>query len=141
MSWIIWIVAAVVLVVFEMLTTSLFFFSCLGLGAVFAGVASACGAGIWIQIIVFSVISIISVLFIRPILRKYFKNADSKSSNIDEIIGKDAAVIEKISENTQGLVKVMGEVWGAFSENGNIPEGSTVEIIEVKGTRLIVRKK
>jgi membrane protein implicated in regulation of membrane protease activity len=141
MSWIIWIIAAISLIIVEMLTASLFFFSCLGVGAVFAGIASACGAGIWLQITVFSVISVISVLFIRPILKKYLRSTDSKSSNIDEIIGKDAVVMETVTKDKPGLVKVMGEVWGAFCEDGDIPEGGIAEIIEVRGTRLIVRRK
>lgn len=141
MSWIIWIIAAIVLAILEIATTSLFFFSCLALGAVLAGIASAFGAGIWIQIAIFSIVSIISVMFIRPLLKKYMKSADSKKSNIDEVLGKEAVVIEKISENQQGLVKVIGEVWGAFSESGEIVKGSNVEVVGVKGTRLIVRKK
>jgi membrane protein implicated in regulation of membrane protease activity len=141
MSWIIWIIAAVLLGITEMVTASLFFFLCLGAGAILAGIASACGAGIWVQVSVFSVMSLASVLFIRPILRKYFMSADSKSSNIDEVIGKDAVVIEKVSKDKHGLVKVIGEVWGAFSEEGDIEQDSLAEVIEVKGTRLVVRKK
>ncbi|MDR1194986.1 MAG: NfeD family protein [Endomicrobium sp.] len=141
MSWIIWIIAAVILVILEIVTTSLFFFSCLAVGAVFAGIASAFGAGIWIQVAIFSVVSIVSVSFIRPLLKKYMKTADSKKSNIDEIIGKEAVVTENISEKSQGFVKVMGEIWSAFSESGEIEKGSAVEVVSVQGTRLIVRKK
>ncbi|MCL2145383.1 MAG: NfeD family protein, partial [Endomicrobia bacterium] len=122
-------------------TISVFFFICLAAGAVLAGIASALGLGIWIQIAVFSFVSIVSVAFIRPLLRKYIKNTDSKSSNVDEIIGKDAIVIEKITAEKQGQVKVMGEVWAAFSESGEIEKDSIVEILSVKGTRVFVRKK
>lgn len=141
MSWIIWIITAVILVVSEIVTTSLFFFSCLGFGALAAGAASAFGAGLWIQTAVFSAVSLISVMFIRPLLKKYMKKADGKGSNIDEIIGKEAVVTEKISEDAPGFVKIFGETWGAFSESGDIDKGSAVEIIAVSGTRLKVRKK
>jgi membrane protein implicated in regulation of membrane protease activity len=142
MSWIIWIIIAISLVILEVFTPSLFFFTCLAIGCVFAGIADALGAGIWIQVAAFSLASIISIMFIRPLLRKYLKNTDSKSSNIDEIIGKEAVVTGTILPKQQGLVKVMGEVWSAFSENDeDIAEGSIVEIISVKGTRVIVRKK
>ena len=141
MSWIIWIIIAVILVVSEIVTTSLFFFSCLGFGALAAGAVSAFGAGLWIQTAVFSAVSLISVMFIRPLLKKYMKKADGKGSNIDEIIGKEAVVTEKISEDAPGFVKIFGETWGAFSESGDIDKGSAVEIIAVSGTRLKVRKK
>lgn len=141
MSWIIWIIIAVILVVSEIVTTSLFFFSCLGFGALAAEAVSAFGAELWIQTAVFSAVSLISVMFIRPLLKKYMKKADGKGSNIDEIIGKEAVVTEKISEDAPGFVKIFGETWGAFSESGDIDKGSAVEIIAVSGTRLKVRKK
>ncbi|MDR2426683.1 MAG: NfeD family protein [Endomicrobium sp.] len=141
MSWIIWIIAALILAILEIATVSLFFFTCLAAGSIFAGIASVLGAGIWIQIIIFSVASVLSVLFIRPLLKKYMKNVNTEKSNIDAIIGKEAIATEKISKKTQGFVKVMGEIWSAFSESEEIEKGSIVEIISVKGTRVIVRKK
>ena len=141
MSWIAWVIAAVFLGIIEVITVSVFFFICIGIGALFAGIASALGAGIWIQIAVFSAVSIVSVSFIRPVLGKYLKKTDSKPSNIDEIIGKEAIAADKITEENQGFVKIMGEIWGAFSESGEIEKDSTVIIVSVKGTRVIVRKK
>ncbi len=60
----------------------------------------------------------------------------------DRLIGAYGRTIEGISGDpaTSGLVKVGGEEWRAISDFGAIDAGSTVEITEIRGTRVVVRK-
>ena len=67
-----------------------------------------------------------------------------EKTNIDEIIGKKAVVIESI-DNLQGTGKVryQGMEWTARAEeeNDRIEKDAEVEIIAVKGVKLIVKMK
>ena len=60
----------------------------------------------------------------------------------DRLIGALGRIIESISGDpaTSGLVKIGGEEWRAVSDFGPIAAGSTVEITEIRGTRVVVRK-
>ena len=61
----------------------------------------------------------------------------------DRLVGLDAIVTVAVDpEDTtrRGRVSTHGEVWGAISESGQVlPVGSHVEIVEVNGTRVVVR--
>jgi Membrane protein implicated in regulation of membrane protease activity len=140
MGWIIWLVAAIVLVIFEIATTSLFFFLCLAIGSLFAALLSYFYPGFWAETTVFAVMTFLAILFVRPLFKKYLKTTSAKDSNVDELIGKDAFVTEKITLKESGFVKVMGEIWSAKSDE-EIAKDSVVTIISVSGTKLNVKKK
>ena len=78
-----------------------------------------------------------------PIAMRFF-NPVKEKTNIDEIIGKKAVVIESI-DNLQGTGKVryQGMEWTARAEeeNDRIEKDAEVEIIAVKGVKLIVKMK
>ncbi|HEY8364141.1 MAG TPA: NfeD family protein [Haloplasmataceae bacterium] len=94
----------------------------------------------WLQIIVFLVISILMIFTIRNYAVKKFKTQSIKT-NINSLIGKHVIVTERIEEFKYGQVKVDGNYWTAKSENGEtIEKDETVEIVEVSGVKLIVRK-
>ncbi len=95
-----------------------------------------------VQLVVFFIVSIALLMFTRPILKKYvYKNKEAMKTNVDAVIGKKAIVTKKITEHDFGELKVDGQVWSAISENRQeIEEESSVEIIGVKGVKLIVKK-
>jgi membrane protein implicated in regulation of membrane protease activity len=137
--WSIWLIVSVVLLIVEMLTPGAFFFFCFGLGAlVTAGIACFAVPG-WVTWMSFAGISTLLVIFARPLVRK-FVHVETRASNVDELIGKEAVVLEKIRPHHPGTIKIGGEVWKADSEQ-EIADGGLVRIVKVDGTRLIVKKK
>jgi len=137
--WSIWLIAGIVLLIVEMVTPGAFFFMCFGLGAmVTAGLTYFPLPG-WVQWVAFVAISTILVLFAKPVMKGLMKETH-RPSNADELIGKEAIVLEAIKPHFSGLVKIGGEVWKASAEE-EIVEGSLVEILKVEGTRLFVKKK
>ena len=60
----------------------------------------------------------------------------------DRLIGALGRTIESIPTDpaSSGMVKVGGEEWRAISDQGPIDSGCTVEIIEIRGTRAVVRQ-
>lgn len=96
---------------------------------------------IWLQVLVFAAASVGCIFALRPILRR--RQQETKT-NVDSIIGQFGIVTEDISKYQNGLVKINGLVWtGVLEENNTEPiqKDSVVVIKDVKGNKLIVKKK
>ncbi|HEY9841483.1 MAG: NfeD family protein [Candidatus Sericytochromatia bacterium] len=86
----------------------------LSLGALAAAGAAALGLGWGFQGIIFALASLATVLFLRPILRNWLQPAHSGLST-DGFVGCQAEVLEAISAQSRGRVKLYGEIWNASS--------------------------
>ncbi|GMO66919.1 MAG: NfeD family protein [Endomicrobiia bacterium] len=140
MTWIVWLVISVTLIVFEMTMQSFFFFFCFSVGSAFAAVISYLNISDWIEFAVFIVVSIVSMYFVRPLLKKVFNKCKTINSNVDALIGENAVVIERIIPSKFGFVKVLGEIWRAKSSDIEFEVGEIVRIENISGTTLIVKK-
>ncbi len=136
-----WLILAVALAIFEIVTlglTTIWF----ALGAFFAFLAALCNASIPFQIVIFIIVSILSLLLVRPLSVKYFNNRITKT-NIDALIGKRVQVTKDIDNiKEQGNVALEGAIWNARSVNENeiISKGEIVVIQRVEGNKLFVTK-
>ncbi len=135
-----WTIAAVVFFIIEIVTPSVFFFACLGLGALVAGLVTTITTIWWLPWMVFAGASIVFVMITRPLVHRFMKK-NSRPSNADALIGKKAMVLEEINPaKSTGLVKIDGERWKA--EAGEvIPVNSWVKVLKVDGTHLEVEKE
>ncbi|MBP5590339.1 NfeD family protein [bacterium] len=139
--WIIWLVVAVASFILEIFIPG-FWVAILGIGALAAAPLAALGAGTTWQILVFAVVSIIAVIFFRPLALKYFfKSSEKREANTNAMIGKKAKVLSKITADEPGKAKIGSEVWTAIPENEEsvFEEGETVEITAVDGAKIIVK--
>lgn len=140
MMTIFWLVVVAVMLVIEIFTMGLttIWFS---LGAVAAAIATALGAPLWVQILLFSVVSVLIMLLVRPFAMKVMDKNRTKT-NIEEVIGEQAEVIEDIDNQREwGKVRYRGVEWMARSADGNkIAAGEMVTVESVAGVKLIVRK-
>lgn len=137
--WLVWLIIAGVLFIGEILTVG-FLLLWFAIAAVAAMLVSFITTNIFIQILVFVIVSVILIIFTRPILAKYTKN-DNTVTNSNAIIGKIALVTEDISLlNSTGQINVDGEIWSAKTMDPNltIPKGSKVEIIGIDGVKACV---
>ncbi|MDR1721377.1 MAG: NfeD family protein [Endomicrobium sp.] len=94
---------------------------------------------IQIEFAVFVTVSVISVYFIRPVLKRVLSRSETVNSNVDALIGENAVVVENISPLKSGFVKVLSEIWRAESDV-EFKVGETAKIKSISGTRLIVKK-
>lgn len=136
-----WLVAVIALGVVEAVTVGLVsvWFA---LGALAALISSLFGGPLWLQIVLFIVVSALALIITRPLVKKYFNKESHKPTNADMVIGKEAQVTETI-DNLQGTgaARCMGKEWTARSENGEtILSGETVTAVKIEGVKLIVRK-
>ncbi len=110
-------------------------------GALVAIFAAVVGAPIWLQAIIFIVVSLVLLFFTRPIAVKYF-NKDRVKTNVESMVGRQAIVISEI-DNLQGIgqVTVGGQEWSARSaeDQAKIAVGAVTVVVAISGVKLIVR--
>lgn len=136
---IIWTVLLVVLVAIEIATmglTTIWFAA----GALAATIAAACNAPLFIQIALFLIVSVLMLVFTRPVAVKYF-NKDRVRTNVESLVGQKGIVTGEINNlKGCGQVTLNGMEWTARSvlQGCVIPEGSVVVVKEIHGVKLIV---
>ena len=138
----IWLIAMVVLLVIEGIVPGLvsIWFAA---GALVALLAAWLGAPLWLQIVLFILVSLVLLLLTRPLAKKYV-NSRTTPTNADRIIGQDCIVKEEIDNlRGTGAVAVDGKVWTARmdTQDGRAPVGSVVQAVRIEGVRLIVKKQ
>ena len=139
MDAILWLAAVVVLLVIEIATLGLTTIWFAG-GALIAGVA---GAGRVVQFVLFLIVSLILLIFTRPIAMRYL-NTNRTRTNAESLIGKEAVVTQTIENlKNQGQVIVGGIEWTARTDDNEkmIEKDTVVEIERIEGVKLIVKKK
>lgn len=140
MTYIGWLILFVVFAALELISLGL---TCIwfAVGALAACVTSLFTDNWMIQAIVFIIVTVVVLVFLRPIAVKYINNKAEKT-NIDSLIGKKAKVMEEIDNiNAKGKVSIDGMEWTARSAEGNIiPKDVLVEVVEIKGVKAIVKE-
>ena len=135
-----WIVFGVLLMVIEIFTPTFFIFW-FGLGSLAAAITAYFYENTLFELLTFIIVSGILVLLTRKLAKK-ITGEEVRSINVDEIVGKEAIVIEKINNKTgKGVVKVSGDMWRAVAKDDDITilEGEKVIIEKVEGAHVVVR--
>ncbi|PRY29858.1 membrane protein implicated in regulation of membrane protease activity [Pseudosporangium ferrugineum] len=138
---VLWLVLAIALAIGEAFTATflIIFFAA---GALAAAGAAALGAPVLLQVIVFALVSGLSVGALRPIIMRHQRSAAETGETpfgIEAIEGSQATVLEEVDAD-HGLIKIDGELWTARSFDGTekyLP-GERVRVIKVKGATAIV---
>lgn len=137
--WQIWLILAELFLVLEIFTAGFLIFW-LSIGSLFAMIVSFFTDNIIVQTAVFVVSSTILIFATKPFVKKFAQNKSSIKTNVYSIVGKTGLVIEEINPiQSTGQIKINGETWSASTKNNIIiPEGSEVEVLEIKGVKTIV---
>jgi membrane protein implicated in regulation of membrane protease activity len=96
----------------------------------------------WAEFIVFSIISLITLILTRPLVKKLMER-NERYTNVDEMIGKRVKVIKEISKYENGEVKINGIIYTATlleESDITIKVDSVVEIVAIKGNKVSVRE-
>ena len=133
-----WLIAMVLFGVLEAVTvglTSIWF----AVGSLAALIAASLGAFALVQVIVFLVVSFVTLLLVRPLAQRYI-NDRKEPTNADRVIGREAVVTQAIDNlKGEGQVNVSGAVWTARSqEEAPIPAGARVRVLRIEGVKVIV---
>lgn len=141
-SEIIWCFIGIVMLMSEFICPGfviLFF----GIGAL--AVALICmftGISINAQILIFLVVSLITLFSLRKWVKNVFRGIatckNRMQKNIDSYVGETAKVVEEIKVNSTGRIEFHGTTWNAISPT-DIPKGTTVVIEEQNNLTFKVR--
>ena len=136
---VIWLIAAVLLAIGELLTPGLFFLGPVALAAVGAAVTAGIGGGIILQLIVFIAVSLASLAFLRPIARRHIRMPALTRTGTAALVGTKALVLQRVDLNG-GRVRIGGEEWSAraFFEEQTLEPGTRVEVAKIEGATALV---
>lgn len=108
-------------------------------GALVALIVAALEGAVWLQILLFFLVSGLLLLALLPVVRK-FLNPKTVATNVDSVIGSTGRVITAIdNEQCCGQVKLGAMEWTARSASGEkIPEGTLVRAERIEGVKVFV---
>ena len=138
---VVWVVAALALFAVEA-TTLAFVALYFGTGALVAALAAALGAGVPLQILVFAVVSVATLLATRGMIQGTLQRTPIIRSNVNSLVGRRGVVTVPITAAAgRGQIRIGTEYWTArpyLDDSSDIPAGTTVEILGVEGVTALV---
>ena len=144
--WIVWLALMIIMVIVECMGPALvsIWFAAGALVSLILSLFSLIpGVTIpwWVQVIVFVVVSAITLLALRPLSKRYLKR-NTISSNVDSLVGKRGLLEEEIKPFEPGVCRINDVSWTAISTNGKetIAAKSVVEVVAIQGNKLLVKK-
>ena len=134
-----WLIAAVLLAIGELLTPGLFFLGPVAVAAVGAAITAGVGGGIVLELIVFIAVSLSSLAFLRPIARRHIRMPALTRTGTAALVGTKALVLQRVDANG-GRVRIDGEEWSAraFFEEQTLEPGARVEVAKIEGATALV---
>ncbi|MBB6345321.1 NfeD family protein [Nonomuraea muscovyensis] len=137
-EWVIWVILALVLGVAEIftLTASL---GMLGVAALLTAAGAAIGLPVPLQLLVFALSSTAGLFVVRPLALRHIRQPQLSRFGVEALVGKPAYVLSEVT-GRDGRIRIGGEEWSAraYDETLVIPEGATVDVIEIEGATALV---
>ena len=138
--WQLLVILGLVFLVLEMFTPMLFFLN-FAIAAFITAIATFIITDINILMLIFVVLSLLLLWFLRPLLIKSKNQKNSKTGMENKYIGQTAKVIEEVTSDS-GVISIYDERWNARSINNEIiPIGSIVEIVKHESLIMSVKLK
>jgi membrane protein implicated in regulation of membrane protease activity len=139
-EWVLWMIAAGVLAVGEMLSVS-FFLGPIAVAAVTAAIVALAGGGVALQWIVFTAVAAASLVVLRPIAHRHLHMPAQLRTGTAALVGASAVVIDRVDRDG-GTVRLAGEVWSAraYDEDHAFEPGTRVEVLRIDGATALVHE-
>lgn len=134
-----WMALVITFLIVELITVGLTTIWLAG-GALVSFILSAVGAGFWLQLMAFFVVSFLLIYFTRPFAIKYL-NPRRTRTNSEGLIGEVVKVTKRIdNRSAEGVALVKGLEWSAraVSDDMVIEKDTLVKIVRIEGVKLIV---
>ena len=133
---IVWLLLLITFLIVEAATVSLVSTWFAG-GALAALLVSILNGPVWLQVVVFLVVSAALLCLLHPIVKKHLK-PKLVATNSDSLVGKICEVVEPV-DTMSGRVKVGDVIWSARTESTEtIPAGEKVRILKIQGVKVFV---
>lgn len=140
MNWaaIMWLILLVVFLLAEAATVGMVS-AWFAVGALAAMVTALLHGPVWLQTVLFVVVSTGLLLSLRPLVRKYL-SPNLTATNVDSVVGSTGIVTAAIDNvSAAGQVKLGAMEWTARSTSGQpIPVGTLVKVDKIEGVKAYV---
>lgn len=136
---IVWLIAAVLLAIGELLTPGLFFLGPVAVAAVAAAVVAGVGGGAVLQLLVFIGVALASLAVLRPVARRHVHMPALTRTGTAALVGSKALVLQRVDANG-GRIRLGGEEWSAraYFEEQVLEPGARVEVAQIQGATALV---
>lgn len=134
-----WIIIAAIAIGVDIITSN-FLFAWFTVGAIVAMIADLLGVSFGYQVIIFLVLSLITIAIGYPWANKRFKKEIKRTPLMEETyIGRIMKAQENIVDRAR--VKVDGVYWTVQNTGDEIKVGDSFKIIGIEGIKLIIKKE
>jgi len=141
MLWWHWLVIGLILVALEMAASGGFYVIFFGVAALaIAGLHVLDWAGpVWLQLVLFSSLSVGSLLLFRGPLLKWMK-LDGPGQDVDSLVGDIAMPLEDIAAGAVGRAELRGAVWSARNQDTvTIARGERCKVVDVDRLMILLK--
>ncbi len=142
-SWIIWLLVALGLLLFEALTPGAFFFLSFAVGALAASGCAFFVSSLALNFLVGLVASGVAFLLLSKLVAdQKLSVAERKNTqtNVDALPGGRVTVQAHITSEGVGFVKLEGELWSAKNLGPELQAGEIALVLKVEGNKLFIKK-
>ena len=135
----IWLIVLAATILVELLTVGNLVFIWFGFGAIGAWITQLLGFNWQVQVVIFSIITLISLFLVRPIAQKYLRG-EVVSTNMDRIIGAQFRLDNALQKDVWYQQQVGPNLWSIIEVNRQrLSKDTLVEVIAIEGVKLVVR--
>jgi membrane protein implicated in regulation of membrane protease activity len=138
--WWQWLVIGLALIAAELTLVGGFYVMFFGVGALLVGALAAfdLAGPMWMQLLLFSVFSVASLLLFRNRLLKAFQR-DPQLPPIDSLVGEVGIVADDLLPGAVGQIELRGTAWSARNAaNATLSRGSRCRVVWVEGVMVHV---
>lgn len=143
LAWWHWLVLGLVLVLLEMAASGGFYVIFFGVAALAIGALRVLGVAdaVWQQLLLFSVLSVGSLLAFRNPLIRWLK-LDEGQADVDSLAGEIALPLDDIAAGAVGRAECRGSIWQARNvSDRTVRRGVRCVIDNVSGLMLFIREE
>ncbi|MGE0206982.1 MAG: NfeD family protein [Candidatus Babeliales bacterium] len=134
-----WLLAALLLLFFELASPSHFLFFSFSCGALGGAIASWLNLTIFWQALIACAFTISSFIYLRWWLQVHTKKKAEYESNMFALVGKTGIITKAAQAQEFGQVKIGGQIWSCRGVHDQaMQEGSRVRIVRVQGAHVVV---
>ena len=136
--WWHWLVIGLILAAAELASSGGFYVIFFGIGAIIVGLLASVGlAGpLWVQLLLFAVLSLASLMLFRQRLLSAFQ-PDPQAPSIDTLVGEVGVAAAEIAAGAIGQVELRGTSWSARNNaDVSVGRGTRCRVIRVEGLTL-----
>jgi hypothetical protein len=142
MDWWLWFLLGLALLGAEVLTPGGFVMLFFGIAALVVGALSAGGVSgsAWVQWLLFSFLSIVSLVVFRGPLLARIRVHPSGGREVDSLVGGTAVLLEDLAAGGVGKAELRGTAWTVRALDGSpLPKGRRCRVERIEGLTLWVR--